>query len=55
MNKSKSSELPNDEVFETFCYMIIEEFMMKKKLSKTLETFRSEYTMKDDVSLIFYF
>jgi len=47
--KNKPREATSDEAFESFCFMVLEEFMMKKHLTKTLETFRAEYPPKDEV------
>lgn len=33
---------------EIFCYLLIEEFLMKKNLQNTLETFRDEWISRPD-------
>ena len=35
--------------FDTFCFCLLEDFMLKKNMTKTLETFRSEYAAPDEV------
>ena len=35
--------------FSAFCFMVLEEFMMKKGLTNTLEAFRSEFPVTDQV------
>jgi hypothetical protein len=42
-----------EDGFSSFCFMVLEEFMMKKGLTKTLDAFRSEYSIKDQV-IIYY-
>lgn len=40
-----------EEQIEIFSYLIVEEFLMKKNLLKTLTTFRNEWnTRPDDVN-----
>jgi hypothetical protein len=35
--------------FSAFCFMVLEEFMMKKGLNNTLQAFRSEFPVADQV------
>ncbi len=32
-----------------FCYLVLEEFLMKKNMTETLKHFREEWTRPDDV------
>lgn len=34
---------PENEAFDTFCHMVVEEFLMRKNLTNTLEEFRQEW------------
>ena len=38
-----------DACYEAFCYMLLEDFMMKKNMKKSLATFREEYAPPDEV------
>ena len=35
--------------FETFCFMMVEEFLMRKRMLKSLAAFRDEWPQKDNV------
>ena len=35
-------QLSNDDMMDNFCHMIIEEYLTRKQLKTTLETFREE-------------
>ena len=49
INKANRSDLSEQDIFESFCLMVLEEFMMKKNLNKTLSAFRDEYHHADSV------
>ena len=36
--------------FDTFCYMLIEDFLMQKNMANTLSAFRSEWVRPEEVS-----
>ena len=38
-----------DACYESFCYMLLEDFMMKKNMNNSLRAFREEYTPPDEV------
>ncbi len=45
----KHAPLPEEaDPFETFCFMVVEEFLMRKRMTKTLESFRKEWHGKED-------
>jgi hypothetical protein len=52
INKANRSDFSEQDIFESFCLMVLEEFMMKKNLSKTLSAFRDEYHHADSVITI---
>lgn len=37
------------EMFETFCFMAVEEFLMKKRMQRTLDVFREEWDRPSEV------
>ena len=49
-SKIAENDPPNQEsFFDNFCFMVIEEFLMKKELPETLKHFREEYTRPNEV------
>lgn len=54
--ETKSSKQVSPEQLTTFCFMVIEEFLMKKNMSDTLDAFRNEWTTRpDDVRFVCFF
>ena len=43
------SQADVDACYESFCFMLLEDFMMKKNMKNSLEAFRAEYTRPDEV------
>ena len=39
---------PENEAFDTFCHMVVEEFLMRKNLTNTLEEFRQEWSARPE-------
>jgi hypothetical protein len=39
-----------ESIFENFCSMVVEEYLMKKNLTATLDTLRSEWQRPSEVS-----
>jgi hypothetical protein len=37
-----TAQLSNEDMMDNFCHMIIEEYLTRKQLKATLETFREE-------------
>ena len=48
------SQADVDACYESFCFMLLEDFMMKKNMKNSLEAFRAEYTRPDEVHWIFF-
>jgi hypothetical protein len=48
---------PDDSSFDTFCHMVIEEYLMRKKLTGTLEMFREEWEDRpsEDTAMISWY
>lgn len=44
------SQADVDACYESFCYMLVEDFMMKKNMKNSLATFREEYNPPDEAS-----
>ena len=46
--ETKSSKNISTEKLSTFCFLAMEEFLMKKNMTDTLEAFRNEWTERPD-------
>lgn len=44
-----ASKTMKQEVQQTFCFLLVEEFLMKKNMTNTLNCFREEWNRPDDV------
>lgn len=40
-----------EQKFDTFCHMVVEEFLMRKGMTGTLNQFREEWQRPDEVRL----
>jgi hypothetical protein len=48
MKDTKSPKPVSPDQLTTFCYMVMEEFLMKKNMVDTLDAFRNEWTTRPD-------
>lgn len=48
---------PDDESFDCFCHMVIEEYLMRKNMTNTLDEFRQEWTSRpeEDTAMLSWF
>jgi hypothetical protein len=46
---STSEQLTEDDILSNFCYMVLEEFMVKRNLKNSLQTFRDEWKRPNEV------
>jgi hypothetical protein len=52
MNESRNSEeRVNPQT--VFCFLLVEEFLMKNNMTSTLDSFRQEWKRPDDVSILY--
>lgn len=49
---SQSTQLTEDEIIDNFCHMVLEEFLIKRQLSSTLQTFREEWKRPQEVNYL---
>jgi hypothetical protein len=48
-NNSQPVQISEDDILSNFCYMVLEEFMVKRNLKHSLETFREEWKRPSEV------
>jgi hypothetical protein len=51
--KEQIQQINEDEILDNFCHMVLEEFLIRRNLKDTLQTFRREWNRPQEVSLLF--
>lgn len=46
------TQLTEDEIIDNFCHMVFEEFLIKRQLTQTLQSFREEWKRPQEVRIV---